>query len=431
MDWSDVRTLYVKELRSAFRERSIVVNSVLLPIFMYPLLLWLMFTGLTFVEGLAEGFTSRVVVTGEAAVRSVMSDSLRAMGSVEVLHGPTEPTAAEEAVREGRVDAVLELLPATEAGRALPDNFRARVLYDRSVERSRRALGRIEGLVQRERDRRLEAEGERLGIGAAERTGFRVLREDVASEADRGAFLLAQMVPLFLVIMVALGCFVPSVDTTAGERERSTWETTMTLGASRASVVTAKYFYVATLGILAGGLNVAAVMLSVGSFMRPLLNQTGQSFTFSIPLLATPVLLVGALALALLFAAAMMLLAAFARSFKDGQAMVTPVYWLVFIPVLMGDQSDQHLDATRALVPIGNLNVMMRDAILGVYEWPWMAVTLGVTLVAVALLLLLARWVLRFEDFLLGAHDGSFWTFVKERFGSGRRAAAGGDGGAP
>ena len=59
------------------------------------------------------------------------------------------------------------------------------------------------------------------------------------------------MMSFFLVIMVALGCFVPSIDSTAGERERSTWETLMTVSAPRSSVILAKYLYVATLGILA------------------------------------------------------------------------------------------------------------------------------------------------------------------------------------
>ncbi len=59
---SDVRLLYKRELRSALRERNIVVNSILLPVFLYPLLLWLTYTGITFVTGQNEGFVSRVML---------------------------------------------------------------------------------------------------------------------------------------------------------------------------------------------------------------------------------------------------------------------------------------------------------------------------------------------------------------------------------
>lgn len=95
--------------------------------------------------------------------------------------------------------------------------------------------------------------------------------------------------------------------------------------------------------------------------------------------------------------------------------MITPVYWLVFIPILLGDQTDVNLSLGSALIPIGNVTMMIRDAIGGVFLWEWIAVTLLFTLSLVAVLLLLARQILKFEDFLLGAFDGSFWRFAKEK----------------
>ena len=192
----------------------------------------------------------------------------------------------------------------------------------------------------------------------------------------------------------------------------------MTVSASRLSVVTAKYFYVATLGITAGMLNVTAIFLSLGAVMAPLMAEAGapaDAFQFSLPLLALPVMIVAAIALALFFAAAMMILAAFARSFKDGQAMVTPVYWLSLLPILLGQQTDQTLTPTIAAIPVANVAMMIRDAINGVFLWPLIAETLAVLMVMVVGCLLLARAVLGFEDFLMGSFDGSFWRFAKER----------------
>jgi hypothetical protein len=31
-----------------------------------------------------------------------------------------------------------------------------------------------------------------------------------------------------------------------------------------------------------------------------------------------------------------------------------------------------------------------------------------------------ARWILQFEDFLMGSFDGSFWRFLKDRAGKKR-----------
>jgi sodium transport system permease protein len=240
-----------------------------------------------------------------------------------------------------------------------------------------------------------------------------------------GALILSGMIPLFLVIMVAFGCFYPAIDATAGERERATWETLMTVSASRMSVVTAKYLYVATMGIAAGILNVLAMFASMGAVLQPLLRQqTAAAYEFSFPTMAVPVMMAGAVALGLFFAAAMMILAAFARSFKEGQGMITPVFWLVLLPLTLGRSPDRTLTPVLALVPVANVAQMIRDAIRGIYLWPLIIQTIAVEFAMVVVCLIVARFVLRFEDFLLGSFGGSFWRFLTERALKSRRTAA-------
>jgi ABC-type Na+ efflux pump permease subunit len=410
-----VLVLYQKELRSALRERSIVVNSVLIPIFLYPVMLWLMFTGLTFAEGLAEGTSSRVTVHGLAAEHAEVLDTLRALATVLVVEAPATVAESEARLARGEVDAVAEFETLPDTTGLLAGNFSVRVAYDRSLERSRRARERVEEVIERHRERWLGERAQGMAIPREQVEGFRVSPRNVATGEQLGTSLLSEMLPLFLVVMVALGCFIPAIDTTAGERERSTWETTLTVAAPRLSVVTAKYLYVATLGVAAGVLNVLAMFVSMGAVMAPLLRQSGDDFRFSLPGLALPVMVLGAIALALFFAAAMMILAAFARTFKEGQGMVTPVYWLALIPLMLSQGSDATLTPATAAIPVANVAMMIRDAVRGVFLWPLVAETVVVELATVVLCLLLARAILGFEDFLLGSHDGSFWRFLKER----------------
>ncbi|MDP2959160.1 MAG: ABC transporter permease subunit [Longimicrobiales bacterium] len=422
MNPTEIRLLYVREMRSALRERSIVVNGILMPIFLYPVLLWVMFSGIMFVQGLNEGFTSRVVVEGRVPpAHAALLDSLVARKEIDTVPVPADPAAALQAgdvdaiVRFERIGPVTPAADTTAAGAPLlGDNFRVHTRFDRSESRSRTAQARVDEVVTAYRTSWLDREAAALGLTEEARTAYAVASENVSTEEELGAMILGQLLSLFLVIMVALGCFIPSVDTTAGERERSTWETLMTVAASRASVVAAKYLYVATLGILAGLLNVAAMFLSIGAVLKPLL-EGNDALTFSIPFLALPVMAMGAVVLALFFAAAMMILASFARTFKDGQAMVVPVYWLALLPMLLGQQTDLTLTPAIAALPVANVTMMIRDALNGVFLWPLIAETVAVNLALVALLLWLARRILAFEDFLLGSYDGSFWRFLKER----------------
>ena len=416
MRTSEILIIYVQELRSAVRERSIVLNSVLLPIFLYPVMFWLIITGLTFAEGLAEGARSRVMVYGLPAEHHEVLDSLRVMKAVEVVEAPGTAAESEARLVRGELDLVAEFLPPDETILALPGNFEVNLVYDRSLERSRRARQRVEGVVERYRERWLSREARGMAISRAEIEGFRIAGRDVATQQQLGTMLLSETLPLFLVVMVALGCFIPAIDTTAGERERSTWETTLTVAASRGSIITAKYLYVATLGVLAGVLNVAAMFLSLGAVMRPLFSRAGDQFQFGLPGLAFPVMVLGTVALALFFAAAMMILAAFARTFKEGQGMVTPVYWLALIPLVLGRGTETTLTASAAAIPVANVAMMIRDAVRGVFIWPLVVETMLVEFGTVLLCLLLARTILNFEEFLIGSYNGSLWRFLRERF---------------
>ena len=111
----------------------------------------------------------------------------------------------------------------------------------------------------------------------------------------------------------------------------------------------------------------------------------------------------------------MMILAAFARTFKDGQAMITPVYYLALLPVLFVTEPDIAFDAQLALIPVANVILMIRDAIQGSFAWLYIGETMAVVMALVAASLALARYILGFEDLLMGSYDGNFWKFVKER----------------
>ena len=422
MNPRDIWTLYTMELRSAMRERAIVVYSILLPIFMYPIMLWVIFSAMTFVQGLNEGFTSRIALMGSVPEEhAALLDSLEAQGSMELFRDMQEREALDR-VQAGELDALVSLRRAGDGGASLPGNFSVEVRFDGSEARSRTARDRVEEGVEAYRDAWMGREAEFRGIKPEDRVLFTLVSENVATEEDLGALILGMILPLFLVFMVALGCFYPAVDTTAGERERSTWETLMATSAARMDVVAAKYLYVATMGVIAGILNVVAMFVSMGAIMAPLLAGE-EEIAFRLPLLSIPVMILGAMVIALMLSAAMMILASFARTFKDGQAMIQPVYIVaVLIPVLVGRQTDQTLSASLGAIPIANVVMMIRDSINGIFLWPFIVESLLVNLLVVGLCLLVARWILQFEDFLIGSFDGSFWRFVKDRRSS-RRAA--------
>jgi ABC-type Na+ efflux pump permease subunit len=415
--WADVRLLYWRELRSALRERNIVVNGILLPIFLYPLLLWLIYAGMTFVSGQTQGFASRIMLKDLPRAHQELRKEFERDPRAE-LKDSQDPIAD---IRGGTLDLVADFLPPAAAAAPLDGNFRVQVTYDNSKDRSSIARDRFGELLSRYRDRYLERQASALGVSPAQLQQFWIETRNVATSRQMGQFILGLMLPLFLIIMVAVGSMIPSIDSTAGEREKSTWETSMTLATPRPNIIAAKYLYVTTMATLAGILNLTAMLLSMKAVLAPILGNSAGEMSFRIPLASVPLILLLTALLAFFVAAGMMIFASFARTFREGQAMVSPFYIAVFMPVLFLQVPGIQFTTGLALIPVVNVAMVFREAIAGTLHWPLIGITLAVEVLCVALALWMAMNILRYEDFLIGSYGGNFAKFLKERLLGGRR----------
>jgi len=414
LHWGDVWVLYQRELRSALREKAIVLNSILIPVLLYPFLLWATLTGISYVTGRTEAFVCRVAVFQWPEGHPRLRLKLEHDDHFILAEGESLASATNQ-LRSGKLDAVLEFLPATGSIAALPGNFAVRITSNGLQERSSEAAEKLRGIVDDYRQGWIRREAKARGIENAAWQGFTLARENRATQKQMGAFLLGLVAPVIFVVMVAVGCFYPAVDCTAGERERGTWETLMSTAASRLSVVTAKYLYVTTVGGLAGVLNLITIALTMKPIFGPLLARTGKTLESSIPFTALPVALVSAILLAGFIAAGMMLFAAFARTFKEGQAMITPFYMLTLIPIVFLQAPGLKLTFGLAAVPIVNVTLMVREALSDIYHWPQIAVCVLCSLAAISLVVRTATGLLKAEDLMVGSYNGSLLKFLSEK----------------
>src|SRR5215470_6474680 len=408
MNFRDIKILYCREVRSALRDRTIVTNSILLPILLYPVLMWLVYTGITFISGQNEELRSRIVLKN---VPPAHANLLKEFGNDKsiVLRTSADPAAE---IRNGTLDALVEFLPPR-TDLPIQNNFAARVTFDESRDPSNRAKDRIEQKLSRYRNAYFQEQARQLGISREQFQGFWIDDQNVSKNRETGNFM-AVLMPIFFIIMLAVGGMHPAIDSTAGERENSTWETMMSSATSRANVLMAKYLYVATMSFTAAFLNLFAMIFSMGTILAPLLRG-GNANWRDIPLESVPVILAGAVLLALFVAAGMMILASFARNYKEGQSLVSPFYIALIIPVLFLQAPGVEFTTRVALIPVANVMMMIREAMQGIYHWRLIGMTLVVETVCVILALRIAMLVVKHEDFVMGSYNGSFAKFAKER----------------
>lgn len=410
MNLRDIRVLYLREIRSALRDRTIVTNSILLPIFLYPLMMWLMYTGITFVRGQNEELKSRIMLKNVPAAHAILKKEFEVDQSI-VIGDSADPAAG---IRNGTLDALVEFLPPRVEG-PVENNFETKITFDESRDQSNRAKTRIDQKITRYRDHYLEQQATKYGVSREQYQNFWVDDENVSSGRQMGQFILGLILAVVMMVMLSVGAMHPAVDSTAGERENRTWETAMTMATSRANVLVSKYLYVATMSFTAAFLNLMAMMLSMGTILAPLFRGGQMNLSFQIPLLAAPVILAGAVLMALFVAAGMMILASFARDFKEGQSMVSPFYIALIMPLMFLQSPGQEFTMRLAMIPVANVAMMFREAIQGIYHWRLIAVTVAVEAACIVLLLRVAMLILKHEDFIMGSYSGSFGKFAKER----------------
>ena len=407
MNWKDIRTLYLRELRSTLRERGIVVYSIIIPVVLYPLLMWLVYTAFSYANGQAAELKSHVMVRTIPEAHQALRRALQEDRAIDVDFSETP----QEDIKKGNLDLIIDFVQVQDAPTLAEGNFGIRLTYDASRDESATARARVKRVIDRYRDRFIEREAEKLGISRSQLQGFRVDEINVSSNNEMGRFVLGLLLPVMLVIMLAMGAVYPAIDTTAGERENGTWETMMTSATSRKNILIAKYLYVTTMSFVAGCLNVMAMMFTMRSNLALLGGPSGLSF--HVPLVSIPIIVAGAALLALFIAAGMLILASFARTFKEGQSLVSPFMIAFVLPLLFIQSPSQEFTTRVALIPVVNVAMMFRQAISGYFDWKPMAITVAMEILFVTLALKIATSLVEREDFMMDSSGGAFLRFIR------------------
>lgn len=384
--WPATFAVARKELRESFRDRQVLMYSVVLPICLYPVLFWVMIQGALLIQGQREHTQVRVALAAPGdAEPAGLSDALSrpsaagaspfagpAVAPVEVFGIEPATAGAEEALladpelpRARRPDAVLELgvQPQSDEPSASATAPHAALYYDSTDSRSSLARRRVEERVKAFADDLRRREASRRGIDPRRLDPVEVETQNVAADEDMGAYVLSFLLPMLFVVMSVMGAFFPAVDTTAGERERGTAETTLLLPVPRLAVHQGKILAVCVSAVLATSLNLTALGLSAGHLVRMLSAEGDLHVELPVSAFAS----VAPLGLLFAFAVSAILtgIAALARTFKEGQALISPVQMLFILPGMAGAMPGLELTPATAVIPVVNIVLTFRTMLRG------------------------------------------------------------------
>ncbi len=386
--WGIVWTIFRREVRDQLRDRRTLFMVFVLPLLLYPI----MGIGVIQLSAAFEQKPRRVVVVGaehlppappllnrakdgfDPSLFGRPKDAERLVVILEKAETPwLRPGAVREGIRGGLADAVVTIPPDIARQIAAVGSAPLPILYDSTDEPSQVTYLRVREVLERWRDQIVQARLARDQKPPGYTEPVEVAAEDVAPAGEAGGSMWARLFPFLLVLMALTGAFYPAVDLCAGEKERGTMETLLISPASRTEIVLGKFFTVMMASIMTALLNLVSMGLTgvqlaaqvanlgpkAGGKMTAILAPPHPSSYFWMMLLLIP--------LAGFFSALCVALATLARSMKEGQYYMTPMY-LVSLPLILVTLAPEiTLDLFYSLVPITGPSLLLKALILGEY----------------------------------------------------------------
>jgi len=368
--------VFIKELLDNFRDRRVILNTLILGPLLGPVLFSVMISFVAKQETERMESALELPVVGAENAPNLVA-WLERQGVV-IEPAPDDP---EGAVREEESEVVLRIpddfAEAWNEGRPAP----VEIIADRSLRYSGTTIARVNRYLstynQQIGNLRLQLRGVHPDI----RRPVDSQIVDLSTPTSRGGQILA-FLPYFILITVFMGSMHMAIDTTAGERERKSLEPLLINPLPRWQIMAGKlgattFFALATLA-----LGLIAFVYAMGFLPTA---SMGIQLNLDFAVAAKAFLIVAPAAL--LAAALLTILASFAKSFREAQSYMGLVIILPMVPSLWLLINPAKAEFWMSMVPLLNQNILILELVRGEsIPLSWFGTTIGSTLVLALLL---------------------------------------------
>ena len=358
-----IRAIAKKELVEFVRDWRTILAILVIPLLMFPLL-FILFPLLLASEA-AELEAMSVDVLVQADEIPLELGLLLNNSTLNITYEPlpvldqlSNPSGSETVLRNGSYDVVVRL----QTNGTIVEYA---VLYLSTSEQSLEARSRtFEVLLtweENETVRRIDA----AGLDADEtldplRWNGDVSQSDVATQGEQAGMALSLFIPLVLAVWTFSSAIQPSIDMTAGERERGTLEALLGLPCSRMELLFGKWLAVATItgaGVL---LQVAGLLFAIGY-----LATSDVISAPSVSLTALVFLCLAVLLFAIMVVAFELALAMRSHSVKEAGSILGPAVLIILFPALFTQVIN--LDGIETFwfaIPVVNVLLALRELLM-------------------------------------------------------------------
>lgn len=358
-----ISTIAKKELVEFVRDWRTIVAILVIPLLMFPLL-FILFPLLLESEA-AELDAMEVDVAiqtdgipdelGMALNSSSLNITYEPLPNLEQL---SEPQDDVERLRNGSVDVVLRMQTN---GTIVEYALLYMSTSEQSLEARSRTFVVLADWEANETVRRISDAGldPNMTLDPLRWNGD-ITESDVATQGEQAGMALSLFIPLVLAVWTFSSAIQPSIDMTAGERERGTLEALLALPCTRMELLMGKWLAVATItgaGVL---LQIAGLLFAIGYLASSNILSAPEVSFLALLLLCLAVLLFAVMVVALELALAMR-----SHSVKEAGSILGPAVLVILFPALFTQVINlDGIEAYWFAIPVVNVLLALRELLM-------------------------------------------------------------------
>lgn len=386
MNFHAVSVVYRKELTEWLRDRRTLISTVLVPLLIFPIMIsgmiWLSAT----LIGQAQKESPKVMVVGGEDSPAVVA-ALRSDKDLDVV-----PYAGnwKDQITNKEIRAAVIIPNGFQASLENGNAETIQIDYYEGEIKSEFGADHLEKALKDYRESIVKKRLEAKNLPDNLLTPFATKRDNVAPPEKVGGASVGGFIGYIVIILSMTGAIYPAIDLTAGEKERGTMETILSSPISRLDLVLGKFLLVFSASLATAILSVTSMGVSFAYMGHSMTNNAGHQISMNLGLTSVVAVFLMALPLSILFSAALMTIALFAKTYKEAQSYLTPMTFLVVIPAVASVMPGVELTPKLALIPILNTSLICKEIITGTYHWGSIFLIFASTCVYAAIAIFLA-----------------------------------------
>ncbi len=390
----NILTIYLKEMREVLRDRKTLIFMVALPTLVVPLLMNVMIGFIVRAEKKAQTEILTFAIFGAEHLPDLANAFSEEKGFEKVNISTQEAIAS--AIEENKIKFGLVIPQTTREQLERNEQIAVRFYYNNASATSKvknRAGRVIREFSEKYRSERLAGLG--LDTPQEQEHLLNPVTIEEHNTADMREVLgerVGGILPYMFIIFCFMGAMYPAIDLGAGEKERGTLETLLLAPIRRYQIVLGKFLVIFTTGVTAALLCLTSMGVMLATKGQEVTGELGEVIA-SVSVVDLVLIAAMLIPTAAMFAAVLLSVSIYAKSFKEASAYCGPLNFLAIVPAFIAMLPMVKLDWYWAMVPITNISLAIKELIKGTMNYEMFTAILGSSVViAGAFLFFCSRW---------------------------------------